>query len=359
MPAKGEDTSLLSSLISFFGVSGKESPVRNFILRQIRPFVDEVTVDRMGNLVAHKKGRGPRVMLAAHMDEIGLMVKRVEASGFIYCTAIGGIDPAAFVGSQVHIQTNPSPRLGYKHPRRVPQGPLHGFVTTKEMSAGKYISSLPTIEDIFIDTGLKRDELRKMGVETGSYVFLEEHTCCSGKEGMVLGKALDNRIGCHILIGLARRLKKSRADIYFVFTVQEEIGLYGAKTSAFTIEPDWGIVVDTTHANDAYPEPSRLIGNGPCLVVKDGEFISNPCLIDYIKALGRRKKIPFQLEATESGTTDAVTIQTSRGGVPTVAITIPVRNIHTTAGIASTKDIENCILLLSEALKSPPTRCIS
>lgn len=335
---------MLSNLITFFGVSGNENPVRSFILRQIKPYVDEVKIDKMGNLIAHKKGSLPRVMLAAHMDEIGLMVKRIEERGFIYCTAIGGVDPAAFIGSPVHIKTK--------------RGKIHGFITTSELTAGKYITRLPGIEDVFIDTGLSKKELRKRGVDIGSYIYLEEHTCCEGENGIILGKALDNRLGCYVLIELAKRLKKSPADLYFVFTVQEEVGLYGAKTSAFTIEPDWGIAVDTTHANDVFSEPSRYMGAGPCLVIKDGEFISNPCVLDWLKSIAKKKKIPIQLEATEEGTTDAATMQISKGGVPTAVVCIPVRNIHTTAGIASISDIENSILLLQELLKNPPKKCI-
>lgn len=337
---KESESNILSSLISFFGISGNESPVRDFIIRQIRPHVDEVRVDRLGNLIARRKGRSPRVMLAAHMDEIGMLVKRIEQKGLIYCTAVGGVDPAAFVGSAVHIKT--------------PKGLVHGFLTTPEVSAGKYISQVPSIENVFVDTGLNKKQLQALGVEIGTPMLLETHACCEGREGMVLGKALDNRIGCFILIELAKRLRRTPGEIYFVFTVQEEIGLYGAKTSAFSINPDWGIVIDTTHANDVYPEPSRSIGKGPCIVVKDGEFMSNPGIVEWLKKAAGARKIPIQLEASEKGTTDAAIIQTTKGGIPTAAVTIPVRNIHTTAGIASMKDIEGCIQLLEALLSHPP-----
>lgn len=335
---------ILTELISFFGVSGSETQVREFIHKQIKPYVDEVKVDSMGNLIARKKGKKPSVMLAAHMDEIGLLVKRIDSRGLIYCTAVGDIDPAVFVGSQVHVQTK--------------KEKLHGFISTHEVSAGKYVSKIPTREDLFVDTGLSREELKKLGVEIGNYIYLEAHTCCEGKNNIVLGKALDNRIGCYILMELAKRLKNVKTDTYLVFTVQEEIGLYGAKTSSFTIEPEWGIVVDTTHANDVYSEPSRWLGKGPCIVVKDGEFISNPCIIKWLKSVARKKKIPIQMEATEEGTTDAATIQTTKGGIPTAALTIPVRNLHTTAGLASMNDIKNCVRLLEALLKNSPKKCI-
>lgn len=335
---------LLTELIGLFAVSGHESSVRFFVQKHIKRYVDSVSVDKMGNLIAYKKGTGPKVMLSAHMDEIGLMVSNIDDRGLIYVTAVGGIDPAAFVGSQVHVQAR--------------KGKLHGFLSTLDLAVGNYIEKIPKMEDIFVDTGLTKDQLKKLGVQIGNYIYLDSHTCCEGEQGIVLGKALDNRIGCYILLELAKRLKKSKTETYFVFTVQEEIGLYGAKTSAFTIEPDWGIVVDTTWANDISDVPSRVVGGGPCIVVKDGEFISNPCITGWLKARAKKKRIKIQLEATEEGTTDAAIIQTSRGGIPTAVISIPVRNIHTQAGIASMKDVNDSISLLEELLKKPPHKCI-
>ena len=331
---------ILPSLIRFFGVSGQEDGIREFIKKHIRPYVDDVTVDTLGNLIAHKKGNGPKIMLAAHMDEIGLMVKRIEERGFIYCTSLGDVDAPAFVGAAVHFVTK--------------KGVLHGFITTEQMSAGKYIVELPKIEDIFIDTGLTKDELKAHGIEIGSLVHLGSNACCQDRDGLIFGKALDNRLGCYGLIEEAQRLKQTKAHEYFVFTVQEEFGLYGAKTSAWEISPDWGIAVDTTFANDTFAEPSRWIGKGPCITVKDGEFVSHHRVVEALKQTARKKRIPFQLEATEEGTTDAATIQTTRGGIPTGILSIPIRNAHTTAGIAKMVDVTHSIALLTELLKRPP-----
>lgn len=334
---------ILSSLISFFGVSGSEGNVRQFIKKQIKPYVHDIKVDRMGNLIAHKKGTGMKIMLAAHMDEIGLMVKRIEERGFMYVTAIGGIDPVAFIGNPVHVKTR--------------DGKIHGFITTQDLTAGKYIEKLPTIESMFVDTGLTKQELNALGVDIGTPIFLESHACCTGKD-IIFGKALDNRLGCYVLIELAKKLKKTKGDIYFVFTVQEEFGLFGAQTSSWSIEPDWGIAIDTTHANDVFPEPSRWLGAGPCITVKDGEFISNPCITGWLKRVAEENKIPYQLEATEEGTTDASVMQTIKAGVPTSVVCMPVRNIHTTSGIARMSDVKNTIKLLHAFLKNPPKKCI-
>lgn len=342
------DKELLLKLINAFGVSGNEEEVRDIIRNEIKSYVDEIYVDRMGNLIASKKGEKPKVMLSAHMDEIGLMVKRIGNSGFIHCTEIGDVDPSVVIGQTVHIKTA--------------KGPLHGVITTKEVSAGKLLKALPTIEDLIVDTGLSKRQLGDLGVEIGTYLPLENNSCCLGANGLIFGKALDNRLGCYVLLELAKILKKTKIkgnpEIYYVFTVQEEVGLRGARPSAFTIQPDWGIVIDTTYANDSFEEPSRFIGKGPCITIKDGEFIGNRCINGWLKDIAKKKKISIQLEAIEEGTTDAATIQTTAGGVPSSVLSIPIRNIHTTISVASISDIENTIFLLEELLKKPPLVCL-
>lgn len=338
----------LRDLINVFGTSGDEERVRDLIQKEIKPFVDEIFIDNMGNLIAVRKGKKPKIMISAHMDEVGLMIKRINERGFIYCTMIGDIDTALIVGQVVHINTK--------------KGPIHGVITTTEVSAGKWLKRIPNIEELIIDTGLSKAQLEELGVEIGSYVNLENKDCCFAENNLIFGKALDNRLGCFAVVELAKRIKKNKLkrdpEIYYVFTVQEEIGLRGAKASAFEIKPDWGIVVDTTHANDSFTEPTRFIGRGPCLTIKDGEFIGNKCINDWLKNIAKKKNIPLQLEAIEMGTTDAATIQTTAGGVPTAALTIPVRNLHTTIGIASLQDIENAVLILEELLKDPPLVCL-
>jgi len=335
---------VLNELIELFGVSGREEEVRKYIKKKVAPHVDDIKVDRMGNLIAHKKGKGPKVMVSAHMDEIGLMVRKIDHRGFIYCSEMGGIDPIAFIGNPIHIKTK--------------KGIVHGFITTAELSVGKYIEKLPTIDDMFIDTGMSKKDVIKMGVEIGAYCYLESNTCCTGKNKLIFGKALDNRIGCYALIQLVKELKRSKGDVYFVFSVQEEFGMFGAKTSSWEIEPDWGIVIDTTYADDAFTDPSRWIGKGPCITVKDGEFLSNACIVDWLKTIAKKRKIPYQLEAAEEGTTDASIIQTTKGGVPTAVLSIPVRNVHTSSGIAHMDDVNNTVRLLSVLLKNPPVKCI-
>ena len=339
---------LLQSLINAFGVSGSEEEVRSIIRKEIKPYVDEVFVDGIGNLIAVKRGNKPKVMLSAHMDEVGLMVRKIEENGLIYSTIVGDVDIVTAIGQTAHIKTN--------------KGKIHGVITTKEISSGKIQKSMPTIEDLVMDTGFNRKQLKALEAEIGSYIQLEQSSCCLGNNNLIFGKALDNRVGCYVLIELIKRMKKQKVkgnpEIYYVFTVQEEIGLRGAGPSAFTIKPDWGIVVDTTYADDNTQSPSIFIGEGPCITVKDGEFIGNKCINRWLRDIAKKKNIAIQLEAIDEGTTDASTIQTALGGIPTSALCIPIRNLHTTIGIASLLDLESTINLLEELLKNPPLVCL-
>lgn len=331
---------LLEKLINTSGVSGHEEPVRKLIEKEIQGCVDEILVDDLGNLIAHKKGRPPKVMLAAHMDEVGLMVKRIGKKGLIYCTGIGGVHVVPFIGQTVKVETR--------------KGIIRGVITTKELSAGKVVEKTPSIEEVVVDTGLNKKEIEKRGVMVGDYMPLEQESRFLGSGDIISGKALDDRVGCFILIEVAKRLKRSGAEIFFVFTVQEEIGLYGARTSAFRVEPDWGIAVDTTHANDLFEEPTRYIGRGPCITIKDGELIANRKINEWLVKTAKKFKIPYQLEVSELGTTDATIISVSKAGVPASVLSIPVRNIHTGVSITNRKDIESAIRLLEQLLKKPP-----
>ncbi len=336
-PTSSLNMSLLENLISALGVSGNEEEVRDIIVKEIKPYVDDMHTDSLGNLIAHKKGARPKIMLAAHMDEVGLMLKRIDDRGIIYCSGIGGINIVTLLGQMVHIDTK--------------KGIIHGAITSKEIWAGKEMKELPNIEEVLIDTGLSREELLKIGVTIGSYLPLEEKPFYLGSKDIICGKALDDRLGCFILIELARRLKHVKNEVYYVFTVQEEFGLYGAKTSAFEIEPDWGIAVDVTHANDVFDEPTRILGNGPVITIKDGELLASKKLNDKLIEAAKRKRIPYQLAVIELGTSDATNMLVTKGGIPATVFGPLIRNIHTTVSIAHRRDIENAVRILEEFLK--------
>ncbi len=336
---------LLEKLVNSFGVSGNEGEVRELIKKEIEKYVDETYTDKFGNLIAHKKGKVPRVMLAAHMDEIGLMVKRINDKGEVVFSTIGGIEVASLIGQKVAIQAD--------------KDEVIGVITSDLLSSGDEIKEMPKVTDLFIDTGLDKAELTKRGVELGDFVQFYDSNCCFiGGGKFVCGKALDNRIGCFIQIELAKRLKDSRNETFYVFTVQEEVGLYGARTSAYTIDPAWAIAIDTITADDVYSTPTRSLDGGPVITMKDASMLSNKCINDWAKDIAKKNDIPLQYGVSEYGVTDALTISFSRGGIPATSIGVAVRNIHTVVGMASIKDIENTIKLLELLLKKPPLVCL-
>jgi endoglucanase len=184
---------------------------------------------------------------------------------------------------------------------------------------------------------------------------LERDLYCLGSEKIICGKAFDDRIGCFVLIELAKRLKKSKCEIYFVFTIQEEVGLVGAMTSAYIVEPDWAIAVDTMDASDARGgEPVITLGRGPSITIKDAQMIGDKTLNDYLIKIAKKKKINTQRDVSDIGTTDAASISITRGGVPSTVVGVPIRNLHTATAVANIDDIKNTITILEEFLKNPP-----
>ncbi|MEK6876500.1 MAG: M28 family peptidase, partial [Nanoarchaeota archaeon] len=287
------------------------------------------------NLIAVKKGKLPKVMLAAHMDEVGLMVKKIEENGNIKCAGIGEVEVNSLVGKKVKINAK--------------SGFIIGTIKSKK-------SKKIGIKDIFIKTKFSKKELLKNNVEIGSYVSFENYS--NIKKGFIEGKAMDNRIGCFTLIELAKNLKKARNEIYFVFTIQEEIGLYGAKTSAFEIQPDWAITVDATEAKKEASKSDVFIGNGPFITIKDADFMGNKCINNWIRGIAKEKKINLQYNVSDSETTDATNISLSRGGIPSSVVGVPVENLHTAKGKASINDIKDLIEILYELMRNPPKVCL-
>ena len=332
---------LLERLISTFSVSGNEDAVRRLIRSEIKKYVDEISVDRLGNLITHKKGDGdkPKVMLAAHMDEIGLMVKKIGPRGRIYFSMIGGIDSSMLLGERVHIETE--------------KAIIHGVITTADVNDGYVLKKIPDVNDMFVDTGLSKQALTRKGVDIGTYLSLERDLYFLGSNKIICGKAFDDRLGCYILIKLAKLLRNSKTNIYYVFTIQEEVGLVGAPITAYKIQPEWGIVVDCVEANDA-SDCTKILGGGPCITIKDEESIGNRIINRWLIETAKKKRIPIQKDVSDVGTTDAVSISTTREGVPSTVVGVPIRNLHTTVSVANLNDIDNTIKLLAALLQKPP-----
>jgi len=338
---------LLEKLINCFGPSGDEQNVRNLIQYEIKKYVDEIKVDKFGNLIAIKKGKGPKVMLAAHMDEIGLMVQMVAEDGHIFFQPVGGIEPYSLIGQRVAL-LNPS----------TGQMIIEGVITSQDMQEDIEITTPFKMSDLYIDTGLEQKELFKKGIEIGTYAVPINNMKFLGSKEYISGKSLDDRLGCFILVKVAEKLKNYKGNIFFVFTVQEEIGLYGAQTSIYNLDPDWAIAVDVTNAEDAYGDRIVKIGNGPCLSMMDVEMIANRCVNNNLKQLAKKHNIPLQPKVETFGTTDAAKIAIGRGGIPTTVLGVAIRNIHSPVGVAHLGDVFNVIKLLTLHCKSPPKVCL-
>ncbi len=334
---------LLFKLLDAYGPSGNEKEVRNLIYSQIKKYTDNVNIDKFGNLVAYKKGSGPKVLLVAHMDEVGLMVKHINDKGVVSVVTVGWLDPISVVGHLTHVQTK--------------KGVIHGITTLTNINNGEEVTELPKITDIKVEFGMGKKELEKRGVQIGTFINTERKAKLLNEKGVFTGKALDDRVGCYILLETARKLKKTKSEVYFVFTVQEEIGLYGAKTSLYKLDPDMAIAVDVTNADDMGSEPTRILGAGPTMTVKDSEMMANECINEALKKLAKKHKLPLQIDVSEFGTTDALSVSVERGGIPTSVLGVPVKNLHTVTGIADFNDIENAVKLLCAFLENPPTTC--
>lgn len=321
------------------GVSGREEAVSKLIQRHVKKFVDKIYSDKVGNLVAIKNGKGPKIMLASHMDEVGLIVKTIDGQGLVGLAEVGGLNIPSIINQHVEI---------------VAKTRVSGIITTRSISNDWDFERDKTLimHDLFVDTGLGKKGLEQKGVKIGSTVVLKQHNGFLADKKIAYGKALDDRAGCFMLCELAKRLKKIPNEVILVFTVQEEVGLYGAKVSVYNLEPDCCIVVDTSNANDRQNEtPTKVLGKGPVLTVMDVEMLGNRSLNEKIELIAKKKKLPLQPEVSSAGTTDALSIAFSKGGIPTSMLGVAVRNLHTTVGMVHLDDIENGIKILHEFLK--------
>jgi len=325
---------LIRKLVESYGPSGSEEQIRDVIQSEIEPLVDDVRSDAMGSLIAHKEGDGDgqRVLLDAHMDEIGVMVTYIDEHGYARFTSIGGVSPLTCIGSRVAFEDGRIGVIG---------------VEQKRDNADK----VPKLEQLFLDVGAtSRDDCP---VQIGDpAVFVRPFV----KQGSrLLSKAMDDRIGCAVLIELLRRLEQTPHDLHVVFAVQEEVGLRGARTSAYGIDPDMAIAVDVTTTGDT-PESKPMavkLGEGPAVKVRDRGMIAHPrvrqLMVDAAEAAG----IPYQLEVLEHGTTDAAAVQLVRSGVPAGCLSVPCRYVHSPSEMVDEGDVENSVRLLLEVLQKP------
>lgn len=338
---------LLKELSELPGVPGREEAVRATIEARVRDYVDSVETDAMGNLHALKSSGvegAPRLMVAAHMDEIGFLVRHVDDKGFLRLQHVGGFDPRNLFARQVtvHPSTGGEPLVGVLNPAAKP---IH--VSTAEERA-----KVPELASFYVDLGLSAERVREL-VRVGDMVTLRQPFADLGE--VVTGKALDDRSGCWILLETLRRATDVAVDVHAVFTVQEEVGLRGALTSAFRVAPDLAVALDTTLALDTpgSPEDSHIteLGKGTAIKVMDSRSISTRWLVDAFIALAEREKVAYQLEILPLGGTDASAMQLSREGVPAITLSTPSRYVHTVTEMVSKADLEAAVQLLGAAIR--------
>jgi len=339
---------VLEKLSNACGVAGREEEVRDLMKKLLKPNVDEIKEDKLGNVIGVKKGKkdAPTVMLAAHMDEIGLMVKNITKEGFIQFAKIGGIDDRILVAQKVLVHTD--------------KGSITGIIGSKPPHILKEEEKKKVIEadNLFIDVGAKnKQDAQKMGVRVGDAVSFDIEFTRVGKDSVV-GKAFDDRVGCAVLIETMKKLPKVDCTIYAVGTIQEEVGLRGATIAAFQLYPDVGIALDVTVAGDVpgvkeVEAPAKMRA-GPALTVADAGLITHPKVLRLFIDSAEENKIPYQLETGMRGTTDAARIALTKEGVPSGVISIPTRYIHSPTSLLSLKDVENAVKLAVAALKNAP-----
>ena len=334
----------LEKLSNTCGVTGREEDVRKLMVELMKPYVDEIAVDKLENLIAVKKGKpgSPKVMLAAHMDEVGLMVKTITKDGFLQFAKMGGIDDRILLAQKVIVHTQ--------------NGTLQGIIGAKPPHIQKEAErkKIVTYDQLFIDIGAESlKDANKMGVKVGDPVSFDVEYAKISKD-IVTGKAFDDRVGCAIMIETLKQLGKTDCTVCAVGTVQEEVGLRGAATATFGIDPDIGIALDVTIAGDVPGvrdfDTSVKMGKGPVLTVADAGLITHPKVLRMLMDAAEESKIPFQLETGLPGATDAARISLSRQGVPSGTVSVATRYIHSPAGMLSLKDAENSAKLTAAAI---------
>ena len=348
MMTSDEKIKLVEELCMTPGISGFEEKIAEIIKRELKDVADKIEVDKMGNLIATKKGsskKGPTVMLASHMDEIGLMVSYIDDNGYLKFATIGGINDQMLMNQTVVIHSK--------------NGDVTGVIGSKPPHVTKPEEKKKVVpyDEMFIDIGAKDKEQAEEMVSIGDPITFKTWFEAF-PNNLVMCKALDNRLGCYVMMEVLKRVD-SKATVYGVGTTQEEVGLKGAKVTSYKLNPDMAFALDVTLSGDhpgIKPEEAPVvIGKGPAVILIDasGRGIITP---KYIRELlintGEKEEIPYQLEVSSGGTTDGTAIHLTKEGIPTGVLSVPTRYIHTTVSVASMDDVENTIQLIVAAINS-------
>lgn len=333
---------LLKKIIDAAGTSGYEKEIAGIMFAELKRSCDEVRMDNFGNVIA-RKGKGKRkIMLAAHMDEVGFMVKHITKEGYVHFIKVGGIDDRVLPAQRVVIKSKKGDCLGI-----IGTKPPHLQKEEDRKRQLKY-------EDMFIDIGCSSREDAKKRIEIGDIAVFEPN--CGVLNGkLYYGKAVDDRIGCYALIKIMEKLDAD-AEVYAVATSQEEVGLKGARTAAFNVSPDYAIAIDTTIAGDtpliSEQESSLKLGDGVAITIIEASgrgVIVNEKMKDLLTDAAKKNKIKYQIDVIDGGMTDGAIIYMNKEGVPTGVLSIPTRYIHSATGVFNIDDVDSAIRLTLKA----------
>jgi endoglucanase len=331
---------LLRDLSNLAGPPGFENEVRDYLAKAVRPLADKLRTDRLGNLIASFEGKGPRIMLAAHMDEVGFIATHLFEGGFLGFTTLGGWDPRVLPGGQVTVMGDKGRATG-----TIGVKPPH---ITSPAEREKVIP----VDELTVDTGLTPSETRAKGIRIGS-PMVPATRFEQLSRSIVTGKAFDDRAGCAVMALLATSLEGLNADL--VWTVQEEVGTRGAGPAAFGLEPDFGLVLEGTAAGDfpsvAESKRPSAMGKGPVITAADHTTIVPVRLVQHLIKTAQRAKVPFQIKKPLVGGTDAGPIHMSRAGVPTAIVSISVRYLHSWSLMMDLRDVDRELTLVRAFLK--------
>ncbi len=323
---------LIQTLNAAHGPSGDEGGIREKLAELARPLADEISTDAMGNLIVRKLGSGPRVMLCAHMDSIGFIVTHVEENGFLRVGRLGGISPKEAAYTPVRFS-----------------GGVRGVIVPEEKADfGKL-----KLDECYVDIGAKDRETALKAVAVGDTLIYDSP--CFTNQGKVVSPYLDNRISCAILLKVLEEMELCPNDLYVVFTVQEEVGLRGAKPAAWAVDPDYAVVVDVTDVDDT-PGSEKCgtvrLGKGPAIKIMDSSVICHPDMIQKLESQAKALDMPTQRDIMRAGGTDAGVMHTTRIGVRTGGVSVPCRYIHTPVEMADLQDTRDCAKLLCAFVQS-------
>ena len=318
---------MLKNLTQGFGPSGREDEIREIIKGYVKDYADEISEDVMGNLIVRKRGTGKKIMLAAHLDEIGVVITFIDDNGFLRFSSVGGLNSKELLYSKVKFKNG-----------------VIGTIGTEKDNKDKLIPKM------YIDIGAKDKKEEEKLVSIGDMAtFLGEFY---QREDVIISKALDNRAGCYVLIETLKSAQ-SENDLYFVFTSQEEVGLRGAKTSAYSIDPDLALAVDVTDTGDTpnCEEMAVKLGGGAAVKVMDRSVLCDRNVRINLIESAKRAGVSYQLEVMTDGGTDAGAISGTKAGVKTGGLSIPTRYIHSPSEMVSKKDMEGAVKILLEFIK--------